>query len=266
MKLVNTFSASLILSLAGFAASAEDECTHGMLFVADAESTLLRAMDLNAESLENLAVTASIDLPDIPVPELNLQITSTTQEVAIIYRGQETENYGDGMVRFVDTGVSLSADGHAESTGQLALVDNAGFDCARAIHFVRHDDKIAIFCDGIVTNVTQVNSTVWVVDEALFGTPDTSAIVYTTTLDGSHHGVGIPVDDNHVLYSLAQPERIDGNYTRAYALPHTFEVVDYDGNVLHSIADTTNADTSCAGFHGSWAIHNTFALAVSPGM
>ena len=161
------------------------------------------------------------------------------------------------------------------------IVENASFDCARAIHFVKHDDKIAIFCDGSYEFTPQVNSTVWVVDETKFGSTE-SAIVFQGTLQGSHHGVAIPVDDNHVLYSLASPDRIQRTDAGAdYALPENFQVcifssllllavgacvvfahsnnffwclsfltkvTDYDGNVLHSIDDTTNKDTSCAGF------------------
>ena len=224
-------------------------CTHGMLFVSSVNSTEVFAMDLNSESLADLPVAMSLDLSaDIPVNELNLMATGSNEEVAVIYRGQEDQQYADGAVRFID----------AET---MSLVENAGFECARAIHFVPHDDKIAIFCDGMVNNVTQTNSTVWVVDETLFGSEDVSAVVYQMTLEGSHHGVAIPVDDNHLLYSLSQPERIAGNFTRAYALPDTFEVSDYEGNVLHSIADTSDRDTSCLGFHGSYAIDNAFALA-----
>jgi hypothetical protein len=69
----------------------------------------------------------------------------------------------------------------------------------------------------------------------------------------------VPVDDNHVMHSMATPERILRNSTNS--LPSTFQIVDYKGNVLHSITNTSNKDLSCAGFHGSWAIDNTFVLA-----
>jgi hypothetical protein len=149
---------------------------------------------------------------------------------------------------------------HIEYTNP-SMIDNAAFDCARAIHYVTHDSKIGIFCDGAITDTALVNSTVWVIDEALFGDPTQSAVVYSETLQSSHHGVAIPVDDNHLLYSLATPDRLAGNSSRSYSLPHTFQVVDYEGNVLHSITDTTDKDNSCSGFHGSWGKDNTFALA-----
>jgi hypothetical protein len=102
---------------------------------------------------------------------------------------------------------------------------------------------------------------VWVIDESKFGpSTESSAVIYNTTLIGSHHGVAIPVDDNHVLYSLATPERINRT-SGSSALPATFQVVDYQGDVLHSIDDTTSDDTCCSGFHGSWAVNNTFVLA-----
>jgi hypothetical protein len=107
---------------------------------------------------------------------------------------------------------------------------------------------------------SQINSSLWVIDESKFGLTTESAIIYNTTLIGSHHGVAIPVDDNHVLHSLATPERINRT-SDSSSLPDTFQVVDYEGNVLHSIADTTSGDTSCSGFHGEWAVNNTFVLA-----
>jgi hypothetical protein len=89
-----------------------------------------------------------------------------------------------------------------------------------------------------------------------------SAIVFAKTLQGSHHGVAIPVDDNHVLHSVATAERARrGPSGGDYALPETFQVVDYEGNVMHSLEDTSDPSKSCAGFHGSSAIDNTFALA-----
>jgi hypothetical protein len=36
-------------------------------------------------------------------------------------------------------------------------------------------------------------------------------VVFSTTLQSSRHGVAVPVDDDHVLYSLASPERLSGN-------------------------------------------------------
>ncbi|KAL3925117.1 MAG: hypothetical protein SGILL_000622 [Bacillariaceae sp.] len=236
------------------------ECTQGKLFVSSTGDTSLRVFDLS-KGIENLSVESTMNIPGTG-PELNLNKDSSGKVVAVIYRGTEASNYQDGAVRWVDTGVSVEPhDEHAHIEYETPImIDNAAFDCARAIHFVPHDSKIAIFCDGAITEDALVNTTVWVVDESLFGA-DESAVIFKTTLPSSHHGVAVPVDDDHVMYSLPSPERLAGNFSRSFSLPHTFEVVDYEGNVLHSIDDTSDVDRSCSGFHGSWAKENTFALA-----
>jgi hypothetical protein len=170
----------------------------------------------------------------------------------------------DGLVRWMDAGVSaVQHDGHVDiEYATPTMLESASFECARAIHYVPHDSKIAIFCDGgINENGTLVNSTVWVIDETLLRSATESAIVYSDTLLSSHHGVAVPVDDNHILYSLPTEERLAGNSSRSYSLPSTFEVSDFAGAVVHSIDDTEDKDKSCSGFHGSWAKDNTFALA-----
>ena len=165
----------------------------------------------------------------------------------------------------MDSGVSLEEhDDHVHIEYAVpTMIENAAFDCARAIHFVPHDSKIAIFCDGGITEEgTLVNSTVWVIDETLLGSATAeSAIIYSDTLLSSHHGVAIPVDDNHILYSLPTEDRLAGNASRSYSLPSTFEVTDFTGAVVHSLNDTEDESKSCSGFHGSWAKGNTFALA-----
>ena len=172
--------------------------------------------------------------------------------------------YADGHVVFLTSGTELHED-HLD-VEEPALLANTAFDCARAIHFVPHDGKVAIFCDGNFGETAQeeIASTVWVLDESKFTADNTSAIVFEETLAGSHHGVAIPVDDDHVLYSLASPDRIqrtEAGSARAGALPATFQVTSYDGTVMHSLTDTTSKDLSCAGFHGESGKENRFALA-----
>lgn len=256
MKLV--FAASFLLS----AVVAEDTCTHGKLFVTDMETTNIHVFDVSKGNLDSLSPETTIDVGG--KPGINLQYTASGKEVAAIFRGTENLGYADAVVNFVDTGVGTEFHGDHYDIEYSAptLVQNARIDCARPIHFVRHDDKIAIFCDGSYTFSPQINSTIWVVEEGKFGSTTESAIVYNETLQGSHHGVAIPVDDNHVLYSLASADRI--NRTTAGeddALPDTFQVVDYQGTVLHSIADESDPNTHCSGFHGSSAVDDTFALA-----
>jgi hypothetical protein len=241
-------------------------CTHGKLYMVDNTTSKVYVLDgVASNALESLNAEEAISLPVAGAGQLILASSGSGQEVAVMYRGNITQGYQDGFVEFLDTGVVT--DDHDDQVhvmyqeGFPKIISNAGFTCARAIHYVRHDDKIAIFCDGSYEHDPQVNSTVWVVDETKFGATE-SAVVYSETLQGSHHGVAIPVDDDHLLYSLAHENRTNREENAdLYALPGTFQVVDYQGNVLHSIDDTSNKDTHCTGFHGSAANDNTFALA-----
>ena len=271
MQTMNLFS-FLIASLAivssfasGHSGAEELECTHGKLYLVDDSTANLYVMNMADGHLDELnSVEDSIAFPEVAAGQLILQSSGSGREVVVFYRGNATLGFQDGFVRVVDTGVSThSHDGETYVEYEApSLVSNAAFDCARAIHYVTHDDKIAIFCDGTITVDPQVNSTVWVLDETRFRSTSGSAIVYSETLQGSHHGVAIPVDDGHVLYSLAHPNRINREPdAAAYALPETFQVVDFDGKVLRKIDNTTSIDSSCAGFHGSTAQDNTFALA-----
>jgi hypothetical protein len=120
---------------------------------------------------------------------------------------------------------------------------------------------IAIFCDG--SYELDINSTVWVVQETLIES-NVQSVMYNRTLVGSHHGVAIPVDDTHLLHSLATPDRINKTdiIGEEEALPSTFEVIKYpDGTILHTFHNTSSIHTSCSGFHGEWAHHDQIALA-----
>jgi len=264
-----TFSSSLLAAVISLAATRrtgalEHECTHGKLYMVDDVTSNLFVVDVST-GLDDLSVEeTTLALPSTGAGQLVLQSSLSGKDFAVIYRGNIDMSYQDGFVNFVDTGVKTVDHGdHFDvEYGSPSLISNAAINCARPIHFVSHDEKIAIFCDGDYEGTPQVNSTVWVLDEALFGTNTDSAVIYTESLQGSHHGVAIPVDDNHLLYSLATEERVNrGDNGTDYALPGTFQVVNYQGQVLHSITDTTDQDKSCKGFHGSSAIDNTFALA-----
>ena len=245
---------------------AEETCTHGKLFISDADSPTVHVFDTSTGNLADLTPEHSLTAPG--KAGLNLKATGSYGEMAVMYRGDENLGYTDGTVSFLDSGVRVDDhdDHYAVEYVTPAFIDNAAFDCARAIHFTPHDDKIGIFCDGTYgneeTGVEQVNSTIWIIDETKFGSSSDSAVIYSMTLQGSHHGVVIPVDDNHVLYSLATPDRIarTNGTGVTQALPNTFVVEDYDGNVLHSLDDTSDPNKSCAGFHGEWAHGNEFAL------
>lgn len=234
----------------------EEACTRGRLFVSDTSSTVhvFELDDLSSLSTPFHSITA-------PGGEgINLQSSGSDKHIATIFRGTASDGFTDGIVAFHDAGIS--AEDHFDHFDVIksnpSTISNARLSCSRPIHYVTHDDKIAIFCDGSFEE-PQVNSSVWVVDETKFGMSE-SAVVFNKTLEGSHHGVAVPVDDDHVMYSLASADRAN-RVPEASSLPATFRVVDYSGNELHAIADESSPDTSCMGFHGSAATSNRFALA-----
>ena len=82
------------------------------------------------------------------------------------------------------------------------------FECACPIHYVQHDNKIGIFCNGTVTETDLKSATIWILDENLLKSGGISPVIYQKTLQGSNHGIVISVDNNHVLHSLTLPERV----------------------------------------------------------
>ncbi len=255
MKLI---LASLYLASSALAAEHDHaDCTRGRLFVSDTTSATVHVFEL--DDLASLS-TPSQSFTAPGLEGINLQSSGSNKEIATIFRGTLSDGYTDGVVAFYTAGISAESHGDhfdIEKTDPTAIA-NAQFSCSRAIHYVPHDSKIAIFCDGSF-DAPFVNSTVWVVDETKFGMSE-SAIVFNMSIPGSHHGVAVPVDDNHVMYSLALADRVN-RVAESSSLPATFRVVDYSGNELHAIADESSPDTSCMGFHGSAANNGQFALA-----
>eukprot|EP00977_Amphora_coffeiformis_P019392 scaffold7213_cov166-Amphora_coffeaeformis.AAC.8 len=250
--------------VAGESHSDEAECTHGKLYVVDDSTSNIHVIDVSEGVLQDLTVETTLSLPSVGAGQLAFY-GSPGDPLVVQYRGKEEQAFLDSFVRVIDAGFSFESpgdNGHisytAPSIAENAIID----DCARPIHQVRHDDKIAIFCDGSynITLNPQVNTTVQVIDERKLGSSTESAIVHSVVLEGTHHGVAIPVDDGHLLHSLALQDRID-RVPGTPSLPVTFQVVDYEGTVLHELSDVTDPDTHCSGFHGSATLDNTFLLA-----
>ena len=236
-------------------------CTKGRLFVSSDSDTNVRVYDLHKDEMPHLHQTVSV--PRAATPEIVLATSSTTEYVSAIYRGQENQLYQDGTVSFIDAGISLENHGDHNDLVETdpVVISNADISCARPIHFEKHDQKIAVFCDGVITPTDLINTTIWVVDEEKLGQKE-SAIIFNITLESSHHGVAVAVDDVHLLHSIALPERIAGDSSRGTALPGTFQVINMkDGSVVHPLTDTSDPSKSCAGYHGSWAMDNTFLMA-----
>jgi hypothetical protein len=260
--LFSVLSSNLSCLVAGDDHGDEAECTHGKLYISSRNSTNVHVYDLN-RSLQSMYNEKNVTLPPSATNELWLDVLSDSQLVAVLYRGTADVGYTNGVVEWIQTGFAKEdhGDHYHLVYGAPQLVTDSKFSCARPIHVTTHDGKIAIFCDGSYEFVPQINTTVWVIDEAKLGT-GISAVTYTSTLLGSHHGVAIPVDDDHVFYSVATPDRINRTPNATlYATPWTFQITDYDGNVLHSISDTSNKDLYCSGYHGSVAKNDAFALA-----
>ena len=238
----------------------EDECTHGKLYVVDNETALVHVFDISEGNLQNLTVETTIQLPTEGAGGL-VYYGPPSDPLVVQYRGTEADGF-DGFVRVINTGFSLDNHGdHAHiEYSPPSIYDNANVDdCSRPIHQVRHDDKIAIFCDGAYDFEPPINTTIHVIDETKLGSTTESAVVHTLELEGSHHGVAIPVDDGHLMHSVPLPDRVN-RVPDTSSTPTTFLVVDYEGKVLHELSDETNLATHCSGFHGSAAIENQFAL------
>lgn len=73
------------------------------------------------------------------------------------------------------------------------------------------------------------------------------------------------VAEGHILHSLATEDRINRVETKVKypSLPNTFQVVDYEGNILHELTDTTDPTQNCFGYHGSIHREDTFVFACS---
>lgn len=230
----------------------KEECTHGKLYVTDNSTSQIHVFDVSGGKLDSLSVETTVTLPSVGAGQL-AYYGAPVNPLVVQYRGTEEQGYQDGFVRFIDTGLRVENHGNHYDVSYTApsIISNANIDdCARPIHQVHNDDKIAIFCDGAFDHVPQINTTIHVVDETKLGSTSESAVVYSIVLEGTHHGVAVPVDDGHLLHSIPLPERV-ARVEEASSLPSTFQVVDYGGNVLHELSDTSNPDLHCAGFHGS---------------
>jgi hypothetical protein len=250
------FVAQALLALASLQ-PVSSACTHGRLFLADSDSAKVHAYEIDGSDKPVLINT--IETFSVVGPQY-LQTSSTDGTVTVLYRGKAENSWSDGTISFIRVGVTASSHdvaGFGVEKEDPSLVDDFHIKCVRPIHHVAHDEKIAVFCDGSYDD--NVNSTVWVVDERLFGEGE-QPLVFTQELAGSHHGVVVPVDDNHVLVSVALPERI-AKVEGSGALPDGFTVYDYNSQVLHGLNEVEDPGRSCLGFHGSGVVSNNFVFA-----
>ena len=248
-----------------FVVHAEEEvlCTHGKLFLSDTTTSQIHVIDLNlVEPVGNLMIETSITVDGGP-GGMDVYSTANGKAIATLYGGSIDMNYTDGVINWIQTGIELENHGDHSDVSFVAptLLPAGTFRCAQAVHFERNNGDIAIFCDGSYNGY--INSTVWVVDESTLSDGGADPIVYNTTLLGSHHGVAVPVFENHLLYSVAAPERINRNANASdYSLPSHFDVIDITtGTVIHQLNDTSNVATHCTNYHGAAYFENTIILA-----
>lgn len=128
------------------------------LFVSDTKSAKLQAFDLDGVDAP-MAIDGSLQIPrGLPGPRLFASATDPT--IVVISMGNETNNWQDGSVGFVLTGVSRSANevGGFFVTKENSSVASAAVQCTRPIHLIPVREKVSIFCD--VAFDASVNSTI----------------------------------------------------------------------------------------------------------
>eukprot|EP00954_Amorphochlora_amoebiformis_P021669 1348040-Amorphochlora_amoeboformis.AAC.2 len=119
--------------------------------------------------------------------------------------------------------------------------------------------QIAAFCDGFFT-LPQLNSSAYFVSEAMISSGDvTSSTRFSTNIQGTHHGVAVPIADGHYLISQPTPQRV-ARVPGASSLPNGFHIVNVNGDLIHSLNNDSDPQSSCIGFHGSGHIGNDFAF------
>lgn len=244
-------------------------CTLGRLFLAQSNDAAIRTFELDSTGGASATTTGPIELDSSMIgipnsrPGAVLEKTQNGMFVAIVSAGT-SPTFEDGTVYFVRTGILPSGHG-TEGGGNPVekqvptLVDNFFIPCSRPDHFSTHDEKFAVFCDGMLQDPSNViNSTIWVVDERRLGTQGSSPMIMNATLEGSHHGLVVPVDEGHTLTSVPTPERLAGG---TGSFPDGFHVYDNDLNVVHSINEVQDPSKSCTGMHGEAILDNIFAFA-----
>ena len=241
------------LAVSPFLAAGSDhdhgECTHGILYVSDKDSSTVRGYDLDGD-LSNLAEVATITGLQGD-GALAMDTTPSGLYVVATYWGSEETGWQDGVVNFINTGTELHDD-HMD-TGTPSVLPKAQLDCSPVWHFAGHAGQISLYCDGSMAK--KVNSSFYILDESLLG-EGVNPYLFNNSLVGSHHGIAIPLSTTRVLHSLALDERIRGD-ENASSLPDHFQVVDPEGNVMHELTNSSDPSSHCTEYHGGSVVDNT---------
>lgn len=262
---LTTLVVTALLSAAAAGTRADTHCTRGRLFASDADSATVHVFELDelqlASTTAELSPIASVPVAGAAAPRV--YSLSTNLGVGAVSMGNASSFWDDGVVSFVDSGVRGDVhemDGPVTRAAPSAVA-GAQLHCTRPIHFVSHRGITAVFCDGAYDAVPQANATAHFLDEYEMMRGAGAGLLWNITLEGSHHGVAVPIDrDGHYLVSVTTEERaarVDG----ASALPNGFDVFGPGGEVLHSLNNDSDPHASCVGFHGSGHIGDDFAFA-----
>jgi hypothetical protein len=230
----------------------EQECSHGILFISEAGDATIPAIHVYpiTDDLSYLTKSSTLTGFDGKFGQY-LSSTESGKFITSTYYGDDALGYKDGVVNFINTGISTSNhDDHVHiNRVEPTIVSDTKILCGPVYHAWSHLGRITLFCDGAKT--MNITSTYYVLDESLIGT-GTNAILYNQTLDGSHHGMAVPIDTSHILHSLYDPAHEWGS--------DFFAVTDLQGTTLTSLDNITDPNSHCGDYHGGGVVDNTVVM------
>lgn len=197
------------------------------LAVADGEAAVVHLLDVASG-----AVLASYDLA-------GAARVYTGPDGGLLYAVQQSAN----QVNVIDSGLRLIPhDDHEDLDWEEPALLDFTLAGTQPVHFVSHDEQIAIFNDGDGTAMIFTETAV-----------RENGPVQTIDSGRPHHGVAVPLDDV-VIISLPDPE------DAAAALPVGVTVRTLAGEVVATLAD-------CPGLHGEASLsHDVAAFGCSDGV
>lgn len=209
--------------MAGPAQAAEKE--HWRLFVADHSEAAIRAIDLKTgDMIAKISTLGPAALHRSESGRMIFAVQSDADRVSAIASGVALDDHGD----------------HGDLKLSQPYLLNATARGARPVHFVEHEDKIAIFYDG--------DGSAGIVSETQFTKGKLAPKDIKTV--APHHGVAVPLGDQ-VLISIPNPKDAD-------ALPIGMRLIAENGTPL--------ADYDCPDLHGEASSGPLLAIACARGL
>jgi len=240
---------------------AAGSCTHGRLFIADAESAKVHVLDLDDE---DYAVLASLDAP-IPAARL---VATETDLATVVSVDRKSGGHGapiteEGSVHFYSSGLTAEEHGdHHDLIKRDPSKHSFTLTGWAPTHVTSSAGYVSVFMDGAWSPDPAEgvhNSSAIFVKEARLAAGPTPIEV---PLEGAHHGVSYALSDDHFLVSVSTEARVMQE-ADASALPDHFMVAGPSGGVLHELGD--HESPSCPGYHGSAHSDNTWVMGCGAG-